>query len=188
MASIKRPIAVAGWVYKGLYSAYLELARENLTNQRTFEAITVSCICLDVLLRHIIDGLLLNHAEKLGGREIAELEILEKGELTAGKIIDRLEQLRILENTLIKALRGLNRIRNRVIHPAGKKGLKGDAIIPPAPAKQIADKIDRYLSLAVRLAGGETPEEDATQEGMTLEILRARKRSRQRAQKRLKPK
>jgi len=172
-------MGTGGWVFKGLYSSYLSLARENLNDQRTFEAIAISAICLDVLLRHVIDGLLVHHEATLTGNQIQELKMLETNGLTAGTIIERLDKINVLERKLIAAFRGLNKIRNRLIHPVGAKGLKSGAIIPPLPSREVAEKVYRYLSLSVRLAGGETPEEEEAQQRSGIsDIVKARKRRR----------
>lgn len=158
MGKIRRPMAAAEWVSIDIYAEYARLVKLNLEGERYFEAVAVAVICLDVLLHHMLDGLLLHHRNALSLSQIEVIEGLERARrATAGDIIDGLKKERILSCLFIAALRKLNRIRNALVHPFAKGHLKRGAILPWGVSKEEACKVYRLLCRIIDAAGGRSP-------------------------------
>lgn len=161
MGTIRRPMAVGPWVHLDIYAEYAKLVKVNLEAGRSFEAMAVSVICLDVLLTHMIDGLLVHHTQKLTRQQIAALEHLERGRYTSGQIIKQLKEHRILDQRLIRALDRMNDLRNALVHPFERGHLKPAAIVPEvhASGEQALD-VYRLLCHIIDVAGGQSPRKE----------------------------
>ena len=141
-----------------LYSEYAKFVRLNLKEDRYLEAIAITGVCLDVLLNHMVDGLLTHYGGSLCEDQKETVQNLQKGRHTAGGMIHSLEKASILDRRLVKALSGLNDIRNRLIHPFQDGKTKADAILPTTPGqKDVAGRTERLLCHVIDLAGGSSP-------------------------------
>lgn len=158
MGTISRPMAIGGWLRVDLYSKYTERISQNLRDGRSFEAIALAGVCLDVLLHHMVDALLTYHGSGLESQQVKALQGLRDNHKTAGAIIGCLKCTQIIEASLVKALEDLNGRRNRIIHPIGRGTLKANAILPGrGDTKKAALGCYRLLCRIIEMAGGESP-------------------------------
>lgn len=187
MTAIRSPMSAGGgWRLISLYSNYLNLVRQNFEENRAFEAITISCICLDVLLHQMVDGLETNHKAQLEPDQIECIRGIKARALTAGQIIKVLDESKVLDQRLLKALNKLNEIRNLLVHPTKGDGLKDDAIIPLAGHYktehiEYARKVYRLLCHIVDVAGGSSPRKDDRYKGSFSRSLARMQRQRREA-------
>ncbi len=159
------------------YSEYARIVRQNLKEDRHLEAIAITGVCLDVLLTHMVDGLLTHHGKRLCQCQKGVVKTLEIKRLTAGQMIKHLEMASILDRRFLMALKDLNSIRNRLVHPFEKGKPKRDAILPTTPGlKDTAVRAERLLSRAIDLAGGSSPRR---QESEWTKYMRERHRMRE---------
>src|SRR5437016_1929525 len=114
---IRRPLSPGGgWIEVSLYRAYADLARENLTAGRYFEAIVISSVGYDVLVNTLPDRIRLHHFDKLTSEQQKVIGDIEAGDkLTAGMILSKLKNANILHWRLDRALKQFNQERNAVI-------------------------------------------------------------------------
>lgn len=158
MTPIRRPLSPgSGWVNVSLYRAYADQAREAVLNERYFEAILICCIGLDVLVNAMPDAVLTHHSEKLSSSQRTSSGRIGRKQLTVGQIIIELDSNGIIYKRLSNALRSLNGMRNRVIHPIARGILKQDAITPQGASKNDAETFLRHFSHVIDMAGGKSP-------------------------------
>lgn len=154
-------MAVAGWVRVDIYAEYAKRVETNIEARRYFEAMAVAVICLDVLLNHMIDGLLLHHTERLDPQQVAALKRLEGGRFTAGQVIAQFKEHRMLDGRLIRALDKMNDFRNALVHPFEKGHFKPGAIVPEVQAsREQASDVYRLLCHIIDVAGGQSPRKE----------------------------
>jgi hypothetical protein len=169
---IRRPLSPGyGWLEVSLYRSYADLARENISAGRYFEAIVVCCVGFDVLVNTLPDRIRLHHNDKLTATQQTALEnIEEKDQLTAGAILGRLRDASILHWRLDRALKQFNQKRNEVIHPLERQeranpdgstsyflALKSGATAPHKATREGAEEYFRYFCHVIDLSGGESP-------------------------------
>jgi hypothetical protein len=172
---VYRPLSPGGgWTEKSLYSAYADLACENLTAGRYFETILVSLVGYDVLMNALPDRMRLFHHDKLNKLTPEQLEEIRKIEVhrgpPAGMILGALKNTDILPSRLVRALEDFNEARNKVIHPIKRQkrrdsngstlhllSLKANAVIPQRARKEDAEWYFRHFCHIIDLSGGESP-------------------------------
>ncbi len=169
---LHRPLSPGGgWTEKSLYSAYADLARENLTAGHYFETIVVSSIGYDVLMNALPDRIRSLHQDKLTPAQLEAIGKIEKDKgRPAGTILCALKTADILHPRLVLALEQFNNARNKVIHPIKRQkrvdyngstvhilSLKSDAVIPYKARKEDAEWYFRYFCHIIDLSGGESP-------------------------------
>lgn len=158
MGIVRRPMGTGSWMFVETYAEYAKLVDWNLQEDRNFEAIAVAGICLDVLLNHMVEGLLLHYADELKPKQIEALKTLQEGRPTAGDIITELNDKYILQDRLLEALKSLNQIRSALVHPIKEGKLKPDAIVPGHVSKEEASKVYQLLCKIIDEAGGVSPQ------------------------------
>jgi hypothetical protein len=86
---IRRPLSPGyGWLEVSLYRSYADIARENISAGRYFEAIVVCCVGFDVLVNILPDRIRLHHDDKLTPRQQNAVRNIEgEDKLTAGAIL-----------------------------------------------------------------------------------------------------
>lgn len=157
-----------------IYAHYADRVRSNIQEERYFEAMAVAVTCLDVLVHDMVEGLLLYHKDELDALQIAALRWLEQARLTAGQVIDGLEEIHVLDPRLLRALRGLNRIRNDLLHPFEGGQVKPDAIMPgKGDDESRTSHAYRLLCHIIDVSGGQSPR---TQEREYRKYIRDRRR------------
>jgi hypothetical protein len=169
---IRRPLSPGGgWIEVSLYRAYADLARENLTAGRYFEAIVVCSVGYDVLVNTLPDRIRLHYYDKLTPdqqRVIGDIEASDRQ--TAGTILNKLREANILHRRIDNALSHFNKERNTVIHPIEIQeklnpngntyyvlSLKQGAVVPYKATKEDAERHFRYFCHIIDLSGGESP-------------------------------
>lgn len=165
------------WSYVGEYDQYLERAHSNLEEKRYFEAVSLCCICLEVLVNDFVyiqnyktvDDYLRSHPEDL---ELPLKQLLKKvkdncptddfiyiegiGEKSLGSILGLIKKKKLLNKKMLKELKDLNNMRNGVIHPKGKEiGLRKN-ILPNTCTESDADNFLNKLSDLIEQLGGIT--------------------------------
>ncbi len=170
--SIRRPLSPGGgWIEVSLYRAYADLARENLTAGRYFEAILVCSVGYDVLVNTLPDRILIHHSQNLTADQQSAIKGIERKKLlTAGDILNKLRKASILYWRLDRAFTQFNQMRNKVVHPIERKetqnpngsgsfslSLKRGAVLPYKSTKEDAERYFRYFCHIIDLCGGESP-------------------------------
>jgi len=189
MPTIRFPMSPGGgWCLVSLYSSYAKCVRQNLNDEKPFEAIALSCLCLDVLLHHMLDGLETHHKGKLDAKQIASIRSLQQGKPTSGEVISGLAAAGILDRRLLRALTRLNEVRNLLVHPVQGTGLKPGAIVPvehaTAQHMEYARNVYRLLCHVIDLAGGESPLKSERYQGSFTRSLIRFQQERKRAEQR----
>jgi hypothetical protein len=159
------------WIEISPYRSYADLAHGHLTDGQYFEAIVISAVGFDVLVNSLPDRIRLYHFEKLTPLQKKALRNIEAGDRqTAGTILQKLKNARILHWRLDQALGRFNQERNRVIHPIerqekiGPQGspsyvlsVKQNGIVPGRATRRDAEKYFRLFCHIIDLSGGESP-------------------------------
>lgn len=180
MGIVKKPMSVAGWLLVDTYAQYARLVQSNLSEGRYFEGVAAAVVCLDVLLHHIVEGLLVHHRTALDFNQIQGLCNVKQGRLTGGQIISHLDAMNVLSRRLVSRLRKLNEIRNAVVHPFERGKLKTSAIVPGIRIKrQDASAAYRLLCDIIDIAGGVSPRKQKREQES---YLRERRKERNRWQ------
>jgi hypothetical protein len=165
-----------GWCLVALYSDYAKRVRQNLNDEKPFEAVALSCLCLDVLLHHMLDGLNTHHKTKLDAKQVASVRRLQQGRRTSGEVIASLSAAGIFDRRLLRALKRLNEVRNLLVHPVQGERLKPGAIVPIGRAtgehKEYARSVYRLLCHLIDLAGGSSPRRDDRYQGSFTRALK----------------
>jgi hypothetical protein len=152
-------MGVATWVRIGIYSQYADRVRSNIHEERYFEALAVAVVCLDVLVRDLVEGLLLHHKDNLDPAQIQALGRLDEARLTAGAIVSKLKEISVLDTRVVKALEEFNRIRNAPVHPFSCGKVKNNAIMPgKRDDKNRAYCVYRLLCHIIDISGGRSPQ------------------------------
>jgi hypothetical protein len=158
MAVTNRPLSPGkGWREVSIYRDYADRARMNLIEDRYFETIVICCIGIDVLLNALPDRLLVFSSEKLTDCQKEVLRSIQSILPTAGAIIGRLEMACVLDRRLLRALKELNKTRNKIFHPFQTSKRKQQAISPSQATKAHAETFYRAFCYVIDLAGGRSP-------------------------------
>ncbi len=189
MGAIRFPMSPGGgWFLVALYSEYAKRVRHNLDEDRPFEAVALSCLCLDVLLHHMLDGLEAHHKDKMERNQVQRVRGLRQGQRTSGEIISGLAGAGILDRRLLWALKQLNDVRNLLVHPSEGEGLRKGAIVPiedpTGGHMEFARSVYRLLCHVIDLAGGESPRKGERYQGSFARSLIRFQQERRRAEQR----
>ena len=190
---IRRPLSPGyGWLEVSLYRSYADLARENISAGRYFEAIVVCCVGFDVLVNTLPDCIRLHYNNKLTAKQQTAMENIEENDhpLTAGAILGRLRDAAILHWRLDRALKQFNQKRNEVIHSLERQeranpdgsisyflALKSGAMAPHKATREEAEEYCRYFCHVIDLSGGESPRKNDRYPTLS-DLLRKRREKR----------